>query len=108
MLDQPEVQEVLPRKRPTEVVFLSVCRFPKAMNCKITRRVRGSDHKGLTLEQLDLINHLVAIDGIHSVELTAARVVVRCECFVGVDYDRVKRLIQSLVCESRAYGFAAA
>ena len=107
--DHPAVQEIFPTKRDREVVFLVDCSFPWKPKRKFTSATMSAEQrKGLTLEQIDLINNLAAIKGVISVELTTAKIVVRCECFAGVDYGRVKRLIKSLVCESQVYSTARA
>jgi flagellar motor switch/type III secretory pathway protein FliN len=101
----PEVQESNLPGRQTR--YWVECYFPQSVQRTFAERPTGTDRDGLTLSQANLIDQIMQIPVVVSLELAVDSITVRIRRGEAADPGRVRRLMQSLALESRVYADSA-
>lgn len=75
-------------------------RFPSGQRCKIKGALTLEDRKQFSLDQIDLLKHMLGTTGVTEVAITAKRISLRCDKQTCRDEDRLQRLLCSFVAET--------
>lgn len=83
------------------------CYFPQSVQRTLVERPTGTDRDGLTLSQANLIDQIMQIPAVVSIELEGDCIAVIIRRGETADHARVRRLMQSLAHRSQVYAGSA-